>query len=162
MVSTVLHDTGEFWEVTVGVPDPTRPLKVTLAWSESRARSAPIHAGQRSESDRDRRRDHLQRQCLQPRLVDQRRHGPPDNLENVYLRTHGDTATTIRVEAANLPGDAVLYDHPTDQSFALICANCTAATSPLAAMPAPARPCTRGSAMYTLTVGLHPGLRTNR
>ncbi len=154
--STVLHDTGEFWEVTVGVPDPTRPLKVTLAWSD-----APGAVGANPALVNDLNLTVTDGAITYKGNVFNRgwstSGGAADarnNLENVYLRTHGDTAT-IRVEAANLPGDAVLYNQdPTDQSFALICANCTARPDfTLAAMPASQAVCAPASAIYTLTVG---------
>ncbi|WP_423223744.1 hypothetical protein [Candidatus Amarolinea aalborgensis] len=48
----------------------------------------------------------------------------------------------------------MLYNQdPTDQSFALICANCTLRPDfTLTAMPA-SRPCAPASAIYTLTIG---------
>lgn len=154
--STVLHDTGEFWEVTVGVPDPTRPLKVTLAWSD-----APGAVGANPALVNDLNLTVTDGAVTYKGNVFSRgwstSGGAADarnNLENVYLRTHGETAT-IRVEAANLPGDAVLYNQdPTDQSFALICANCTLRPNfTLTAMPASQAVCAPASAIYSLTVG---------
>ncbi|MBK9091802.1 MAG: S8 family serine peptidase [Anaerolineae bacterium] len=154
--STVLRDTGEFWEVTVGVPDPTRPLKVTLAWSDAPgavgANPALVNDLNLTVTDdavtyKGNVFDHGW--SVSGGAADAR-----NNLENVYLRTHGETAT-IRVEAANLPGDAVLYNgDATDQGFALVCANCTVRPDfTLAGFPTRQSVCAPISVAYTLTVG---------
>jgi len=48
-----------------------------------------------------------------------------NNLENAYIQSPGSDAT-ITIDAANIAGDAVLYNaDPTDQGFALVCHNCS-------------------------------------
>ncbi len=154
--STVLNDTGEFWEVTVGVPDPTRPLKVTLAWSD-----APGAVGANPALVNDLNLTVTDGAVAYKGNVFDRgwstSGGAADarnNLENVYLRAHGQTVT-IRVEAANLPGDAVLYNGDvTDQGFALVCANCTVRPDfTLASFPPRQSVCAPVSVAYTLTIG---------
>jgi hypothetical protein len=49
-----------------------------------------------------------------------------NNLENVYIQNPG-VSTFITIDAANIAGDAILYQgDATDQSFALVCSNCVA------------------------------------
>ena len=152
---TVLADSGAAWEITVGVPDPTKPLKITLAWSDA---PGAVGASPALVNNLDlivtdgptiyRGNAFSNGWSISGNVADKR-----ENLENVYLRSHGDTVV-IRVEATNLPGDAILYnDDPTDQSFALICANCTLQPDfSLAASPAVQTVCAPASAAYSLAV----------
>ncbi len=149
-------ETGQQWTLDVGVPDPTQPLKITLAWSD-----APGAVG------------------ANPALVNNldltvinggntylgnvfsggwsTTGGTADtlnNLENVYIQNPGGSATII-IDATNIAGDGVPYNGElTDQDFALICSNCALFPDfTLTAAPSNQSICVPDSALFDITVG---------
>jgi uncharacterized repeat protein (TIGR01451 family) len=152
----VFDNSGETWSISLGVADPTKPLKVTLAWAD-----APGAVG------------------ANPALVNNldlviinggttyygnqfsngwsTPGGSPDainNLENVYIQNPaGDV--TITIQATNIAGDAVLYSgDTTDQDFALVCYNCVLqADFTLSSDPTQQAICAPADASYEFTVG---------
>ncbi len=122
----VFANSSDQWSISFGVADTSKPLKITLAWSD-----APGAVG------------------ANPALVNNldlvvtnganiyrgnvfsggwsATGGTADNinnLENVYIQSPAGSAS-ITVDAVNIAGDAVLGNaDSTDQSFALICQNC--------------------------------------
>jgi hypothetical protein len=160
---TVFANTGEQYVLTLGVPDPTKPLKVTVAWTD-----APGAVG------------------ANPALVNNldltvvngantykgnvfstgwsTTGGAADirnNLENVYVQNPAGSAT-ITINATNIAGDAVLGNaDPTDQGFSLVCYNC--ALNPdytLVATPAAVDICAPSTAQYNVAVGQILGYNT--
>ena len=133
----IFDNSGEQWVLEVAVLDPSQPLKVSLAWAD-----APGAAG------------------ANPALVNNLNltvvndgttyrgnvfsggwsttGGSADalnNLENVYIQNPG-VSTFITIDAANIAGDAILYQgDATDQSFALVCSNCVAGAGNLITSP---------------------------
>ena len=123
----VFGSTGEQLVFNLGVPDTGQPLKVTVAWSD-----APGAVG------------------ANPALVNNldltvatggstylgnvfsagwsTTGGSADalnNIENVFVQSPGGSVT-ITIDAINIAGDAILYNaDSTDQSFALVCSNCS-------------------------------------
>ena len=151
----VFGNSGESWTLAAGVADPSKPVKITLAWSD-----APGAVG------------------ANPALVNNLNltvvngantylgnvfsggwsstGGAADainNLENVYIQNPAG-GLVITVDAANIAGDAILYNaDPTDQSFALICQNCALyADFSLVATPAAQSVCAPSNALYTVNV----------
>jgi hypothetical protein len=149
-------DTGQQWTLTVGVPDPSKPLKITLAWSD-----APGAVG------------------ANPALVNNLNLTVENNsntyrgnvfsggwsatggasdtlevLENVYIQNPGGSAT-ITIDAANIAGDGVPYNgDTTDQDFALICYNCALFPDfTLTVTPPTLNVCTPSDAVYGVAVG---------
>jgi subtilisin family serine protease len=149
-------NSGEQWTLAFGVADTSKPLKITLAWTD-----APGAVG------------------ANPALVNNldltvtngantykgnvfsagwsATGGAADvknNLENVYIQNPAGSAT-ITVDAVNIAGDAVLGNaDPTDQSFALICQNCVLFPDfTLDVAPASQDICAPANAVYNIAVG---------
>ncbi len=153
---TTFDGTGEQWILSLGVPDTSRPLKITLAWSD-----APGAVG------------------ANPALVNNldltvinggstylgnvfsggwsMMGGAADtinNLENVYVQNPA-AGVTIIVDAVNISGDGVPYSgDATDQDFALICQNCALFPDfTLDVSPDAATVCVPDDAFFTVDVG---------
>jgi hypothetical protein len=127
-----LSDTGEQYILEVAVPDSRQPLKVTVAWTDP---PAAIRAVPTLVNDLDLRVVTNDETYLGNHLRNgwSVSGGAPDrrnNLENVYLESHGSTATII-IEAAQLAADGVPYnEYDIDQDFALVCSNCAEVMKP--------------------------------
>jgi hypothetical protein len=113
------------------VVDPSRPLKVSLAWSDA---PGAVNANPALVNDLDLavtlgstlyRGNVFSGGWSTPG-------GSPDrlnNLENVFLQTPPAGPATVTVSAANVPGDGVPYDTDlSDQDFAIVCSNCSPLT----------------------------------
>ncbi|MDP9405665.1 MAG: S8 family serine peptidase [Actinomycetota bacterium] len=124
--SMVLTDPGDTSSLTVQPADPSRPVRVTLVWSD--APGAP-GAATALVNDLDLTVTtaaggrYLGNSFVKGESVPD---GAPDrvnNVENVYLPA-GDGALTVDVRAHNLPGDGVPGSgDATDQDFALVVSN---------------------------------------
>ncbi|HSN53296.1 MAG TPA: S8 family serine peptidase, partial [Candidatus Sulfomarinibacteraceae bacterium] len=152
----VFGATGEQLIIPLGVPDPSQPLKITLAWSD-----APGAVG------------------ANPALVNNldltvevggstylgnvfsggwsTTGGSADainNLENVFVASPGGSAI-ITIDATAIVGDGVPYNgDTTDQDFALVCSNC--ALEPdfyLTSTPSSRSICAPADALYSIEVG---------
>jgi len=122
----VFDDPGDLHELRIAPADPSRPLKVTLAWSDAPAVANAIPA---LVNDLDLtlteddgtvwRGNRFSAGWSVPG-------GEADRLEvleNVFVR-EPEGAYTLRIEAANLPGDGVPFaGDATDQDFALVVSN---------------------------------------
>jgi hypothetical protein len=119
-------DTGQQIVIAVGIPDPTQPLKVTLAWSD-----APGAVGANPalvnnldltvETGGDNYRGNV---FSAGWSATGGSFDTINNLENVYVQNPGGSAV-ITINATAIVGDGVPYNgDPTDQDFALVCTNC--------------------------------------
>lgn len=152
----VLSNTGETFTLNVGVADPTKPLKISLVWSDA---AGAINANPALVNDLNLKvvsgsatyfGNQFTGGWSQPvSSVDSL-----NNLENVFIQAPGEGAT-ITVQAVNIAGDGIPYNaDTTDQDFALVCSNCdltpdfnlTSAQSSLAV-------CAPNVAEYGLEVG---------
>jgi subtilisin family serine protease len=121
-----LDDTGEQWSMPIRVDDPSRPLEVTLAWTD--APGAP-GADPALVNDLDLAVSTGSATFLGNVLVDGASvpGGAPDtlnNLEKVVVTAPG-TDAIIVVRATRIAGDGVPYvGDASDQDFALACTNC--------------------------------------
>ena len=149
-------NTGESQVISVGVSDPTKPLRVTLVWTD-----APGAVG------------------ANPALVNNldltvqtngntykgnvfsggwsTTGGTADvknNVENVFVQAPGGDAV-ITINATAIVGDGVYYTgDATDQNFALVCYNCTEqADFTLNVTPDSAAVCAPTSATYNVAIG---------
>jgi hypothetical protein len=128
----LLSDTGDRYIIDVAIPDRSEPLKVTVAWTDP---AAAIRAAPTLVNDLDLRVLTAGETYLGNHMSDgwSVLGGAPDqrnNLENVFLQSHGTTATII-IEAARLAADGVPgNDQVIDQDFALVCSNCARLAQP--------------------------------
>jgi hypothetical protein len=107
--------------------DPTRPLKVTLAWSDA---PGAVSANPALVNDLDLTVT-LGANTYRGNVFSAGWSAPGgsadrlNNLENVYVQNASGPAT-ITVSATNVPGDGVPYNADlTDQDFAFVCSNCS-------------------------------------
>ncbi|MBX3725669.1 MAG: S8 family serine peptidase, partial [Xanthomonadales bacterium] len=152
----VLTSVGQVYETTYGVADPTRPLKVSLTWTDA---AAAAGANPALVNNLD----------LEVITGGQTYRGNVfsggvsvtggsadtlNNVENVFVANPG-SDVTIRVIATNLPGDGIPGNGtPTDQDFALVCRNCVqGAGFSLAANPTSRSICAPATASYDLSLG---------
>ena len=128
--SELLSDTSSAWQQQVKVADPSRPLRVTLAWTDD---AAAAGADPALVNDLDLTVATADATFLGNHLEDgwSTTGGTADrlnNLENVHIASPGGVAV-VTVTVANLPGDGVpLNGDLTDQDFALVCRNCLTPT----------------------------------
>ncbi len=152
----IFANSGEQWTLSLGVADASKPLKVTVAWSD-----APGAVGANPALVNDLNLTVVNGAntykgnvfsagwSATGGLADAK-----NNLENVYIQNPAGGAT-ITIDAINIAGDAVLGNaDPTDQSFALICQNCLlSADYTLTATPASIDLCTPSAAQFNVAVG---------
>ena len=126
--TTLLTNPGDATSVRIAVADPTRPLKVSLVWTDAAAAAGAETA---LVNDLDLTvADDAGRQFLGNILVDGTSvaGGSADrlnNLENVFVANPA-SAYTVTVQAAALPGDGVpSAGDSTDQDYALVITNGT-------------------------------------
>lgn len=130
---TLLDNSGETFTLNVTVDDPSKPFKVTLAWTD-----APGAVGANPAIV-----NNLDLQVMmngQTYLGNQfaagwsTTGGTPDTinvLENVYIQNPVVGPVTVTVVGTTIAGDGVPNTGDTsDQDFALICNNCTVQSGP--------------------------------
>ncbi len=152
----IFQDSGEQWTLAVGVADPSKPLKVTLAWTD-----APGAVG------------------ANPALVNNLdltvingantyrgnvfsggwsttggTYDTRNNLENVYIQNPAGSAVII-IDAVNIAGDAVFGNADlSDQNFALICQNCALFPDfTLTVSPSVQNICAPADALFDVAIG---------
>lgn len=153
--STLFSTTGEELQLTLGVPDPNQPVKVTLAWSDA---AGAVGANPALVNDLD--------LTVFDGVATYRGNrfaggwstagGASDalnNLENVFLQNPtGDLRLTVAASAVN--GDGVPYNgDATDQDFALVCSNCSLVSDfGLSVSPASRSLCAPANATYLVSI----------
>ncbi len=153
---TVFGAVGEQWTLQAAIKDPSKPVKVTLAWTDA---AGAAGANPALVNDLD----------LTVTVGGTAYKGNVfsggwsvtggsadtlNNLENVYVQNpSGDV--NITVIASNLPGDGIPYNaDATDQDFALVCYNCALGPDfTLTAAPTAQAVCAPQSAAFNLSVG---------
>lgn len=154
--SSVFHNTGETWSQSFGVADPTKPLKISLVWSDA---PGAVGANPALVNNLD-----LTVQVGSTAYRGNRfsagwsmTGGAADvlnNIENVYVQNPAG-GIQVTVQASNVAGDGVPYNgDATDQDFALVCTNCAQFPDfTLLAEPASQAVCAPAQAGYSITVG---------
>ena len=149
-------DTGQEWALSVGVVDPTKPVKVTLVWSDA---PGAVGANPALVNNLNLRVEANSQTYLGNVFSGgwSNTGGTADtrnNIENVYL-TSATGTVAITVIAANIAGDGVPYNgDATDQDFALICYNCALGEDfTLGVTPSTQDVCAPSNAVYTVNVG---------
>ncbi|KAB2961996.1 MAG: S8 family serine peptidase, partial [Thermoanaerobaculia bacterium] len=147
---------GEFREYTWGVPDTGRPLKITVAWADAAGAvgANPALVNNLNLTVTTGGNTYLGNVFAAGWSTTGGTVDVKNNIENVYVQNPGGSVT-IRIDAANVPGDGVPYNgDPTDQDFALVCTNCVqAADFSLDATPGSLAICAPANAEFTVDVG---------
>ena len=118
--------TGDNFHVTLGVPNPALPVKVTLAWTDAAgaAGANPALVNNLDLTVVDGANTYLGNRFTAGWSATG---GTPDtlnNVENVFIQIPGGSID-ITVAATAINGDGVPYNgDATDQDFALVCTNC--------------------------------------
>ena len=125
--SVVFDAVGDYREVTIDVVDPSRPLRVTLNWSD--APGAP-KAAPALVNDLDLTlvapdgTSYLGNNFSSGVSVSGGTADALNNTENIFLPSAQAGTYTLRIAAANLPGDGVPNNgSPMDQDYALVVTN---------------------------------------
>ena len=154
--SEILDNTGEVYELQVGVVDAGEPLRVTLSWSDA---PGAVGANPALVNDLDLEvevdgQTYLGNVFASGLSTTGGSADSINNTENVYLAS-ATGAVTIRVRGTAIPGDGVpLVGDGTDQDFALVCTNC--AQNPNYSLGAAASAqdiCAPSDAVYPLQIG---------
>lgn len=160
---TILDNTGEQWTITVGVLDPSKPLKISLAWSDApgAAGANPALVNNLDLEVDSGGQTYLGNVFSGGVSVTGGSADTLNNLENVFISIPGGSAE-IRVNATSISGDGVFFSGDnTDQDFALVCQNC--ALTPdftLGTTSNSASVCTPDDATYDVDVGSILGFRS--
>jgi hypothetical protein len=152
----IFNNTGDNQVLAVGIPDPTKPLRVTVVWAD-----APGAVGANPalvnnldltvQTDGNTYRGNVFSGGWSTTG------GASDiknNVENVFVQSPGGDAV-ITINATAIVGDGVYYSgDTTDQNFALVCFNCAEqADFTLDVDPDSVAVCAPTSATYNVTIG---------
>jgi subtilisin family serine protease len=129
--SVLLGATGDDYTATVEPVDPTKPVKVTLTWTDAPGHGlggdAPAWVNDLDLKVTSGTTTYLGNSFGTPSTGWSVPGGTADfmnNLENVYLQTAPTGPITVNVTAANIAGDGVPGNaDTTDQDFALVVSN---------------------------------------
>ena len=140
----IFANTGEQYTLTVGVTDPTKPLKVTVAWTDAAGAvgANPALVNNLDLTVVNGANTYKGNVFCAGWSATGGAADAKNNLENVYVQNPAGSAT-ITINATNIAGDAVLGNADlTDQGFSLVCYNCALnADYTLVATPASATIC---------------------
>jgi len=155
--SYVFHNSGESWTLSVGVPDPSKPLKITLAWSDAAGAvgANPALVNNLNLTVVNGTNTYKGNVFNGGWSVIGGSADTLNNLENVFIQNPVGSTAVITVDALNIAGDGVPYNGDlTDQDFALVCSNCVfGADFTLSAAPAMQSICAPAQADYIVTLG---------
>ncbi len=155
--TALLDNAGETYQLTLGIPDTGKPVRVTLAWTDA---PGAVGANPALVNNLDLEVLHnattyrgnvmTAGQSASGGSADTR-----NNVENVFLPAGTSGAVTVTIRASNLPGDGVPGSgDATDQDFALICDNCSLTPGyTLAPSPSSQSVCAPADASYDVAVG---------
>ena len=119
----IFANTGEQYTLTVGVTDPTKPLKITVAWTDAAGAvgANPALVNNLDLTVVNGANTYKGNVFSAGWSATGGTADAKNNLENVYVQNPAGSAT-ITINATNIAGDAVLGNaDPTDQGFALVC-----------------------------------------
>lgn len=156
---TLLNNSGESFVLNVTVDDPSKPFKVSLAWTDA---PGAVGANPAIVNNLDLQVLMNGQTYLGNRFTGgwSTTGGSPDTinvLENVYIQNPVAGAVTVTVLGTTIAADGVPNTGDTsDQDFALICNNCTLASGPTATptatgTPPTATPTNTATATATVT-----------
>lgn len=152
----LLDATGQVREYTVGVPDPSKPLRVSLVWTDAPGAigASPALVNNLDLEVVNGDSTYLGNVFANGVSVTGGSADAKNNVENVYIAAPAGSAT-IRVRATALVGDGVPGNGtPLDQDFALVCSNCAQEpTYTIAVAPAAAAVCAPAEASFAISTG---------
>ena len=152
----VFNNTGEQFQLALGVSDPSKPFKVSLAWSDAPGAvgANPALVNNLNLTVLNGSETYLGNVFSGGWSVEGGSADAINNLENVYIQNPSDSVL-ITIDAVNIAGDGIPYSSdPTDQDFALVCFNCSLfADFTLSADPGSLSVCTPDDAVYNVSVG---------
>ena len=152
----VFDNSGEEWIGGGSVVDPTKPVRVVLAYTDQPGAvgtSPQVNdLNLRVEAGDD---TYFGNNFSGPYSITGGRIDAENNYEAVFLPPDSADELIITVDGFNIAGDGVPQSGDgTDQDFALVCYNCLAhPTYTLAASPEEANVCAPASAVYGVTLG---------
>lgn len=153
--TTLFGASGQELRLTLGVPNPALPVKVTLVWSDAAGAvgANPALVNNLDLTVVDGINTYLGNRFSAGWSVTG---GAPDvlnNVENVYIQSSNGSIEIV-VAATAINGDGVPYNGDgTDQDFALVCSNCSLEPDfTLNLAPARIDVCAPASAAYTVTI----------
>jgi hypothetical protein len=151
--SAVLTSVGQVWEATFGVPETSKPLKISLAWTDAAAAVAanPTLVNNLDLEVVTNGQTYLGNVFSNGVSTTGGSADALNNVENVFVAAPGGSVT-IRVRATNLPGDGIPgVGSITDQDFALVCRNCVEEPGfGMSATPPSREICAPNSASYAI------------
>ncbi|MBL1129252.1 MAG: hypothetical protein D8M54_12185, partial [Chloroflexi bacterium] len=156
--------TGQQLVLNLGVADPTKPVRITLAWSDAPGAvgANPALVNNLNLTVVNNSNTYRGNVFSGGWSTTGGSYDNINNLENVYIQNPGGDLT-ITIDAANIAGDGVPYNgQPTDQDFALICQNCAGgADFTLSVTPPTQSVCTGPDVLYNVNVGSILGFTDN-
>ncbi|MCP4361727.1 MAG: S8 family serine peptidase [Chloroflexi bacterium] len=152
----IFNNSGEQVVFSMGVPDPTKPVKVTIAWSDApgAAGANPALVNNLDLTVANGGNTYLGNVFSGGWSAIGGNADALNNLENVYIQNPA-SDLTITVDATNIAGDGIPYNaDTTDQDFVLVCQNCSFGSDfSLTAIPNTQNICAPTPAFYTVDVG---------
>ncbi|MBB6088485.1 S8 family serine peptidase, partial [Wenzhouxiangella marina] len=152
----VFDNTGDFWEMTVGVPDPSKPVRVMMVYTDQPGAIGTSPQVNNLDLVVENGGDtYLGNRFSGQWSVTGGGADQNNNYEAVFLQPGTASAITVRVTAANIAGDGVPnFGDGTDQDFALVCNNCVLEpTFTLNSDVTDLSICTPDDAVYNLAIG---------
>ncbi|MBN8481606.1 MAG: S8 family serine peptidase, partial [Xanthomonadales bacterium] len=151
--SDLIDATGVVREYVVGVVDTSKPLRVTLAWTDApgAVNANPALVNNLDLEVVDGANTYRGNVFTNGASATGGTADAKNNVENVYLNTPGG-AVTIRVRGTAIVGDGVPGNAtPLDQDYALVCTNCVQQpTYTFAVDPSTANICAPASANFDI------------
>ena len=152
----ILSDSGNSWTMALGVPDLTKPFKVSLVWADApgAAGANPALVNNLDLTVTNGGITYLGNVFSNGWSVPGGSADALNNIENVFVQTPAADAL-ITISAVNIAGDGIPYNSDlTDQDFALVCYNCILEPDfTLTATPTSRDICATQTASYSVTVG---------
>jgi hypothetical protein len=148
-------ETGQEWRIRVNVPNPFKPFKVSLVWSDAPGAvgANPALVNDLNLSVIANGHEYLGNAFTNGQSIIGGTIDALNNIENVFLSSAPGSAEVV-VRAHHIAGDGVPYNGDfTDQDFALVCSNCS--LSPDFALGTPdtqAEVCTGDQAQFPIFV----------
>ena len=156
----IFANSGDQWTMSFGVADTSKPLKITLAWTDAPGAvgANPSLVNNLNLTVSNGANTYLGNVFSGGWSATGGTADVRNNLENVYIQNPSGSAS-ITIDAVNIAGDAVLGNADlTDQNFALICQNCVLASDfTLDVTPGSQDICRPSDAVYTVAVGSNLG-----